>query len=186
MYRDGGKLLITTGAKIDTWIYLVSKQKCPAVYAMEFDYVPHTEMQETLQIDFCCHSLARRFRFNLENNRTLKFDMWDKGCSIYYNNVSGWDQFKQPCSLPLHKITHVRLEVINDIFAIYYDNKLQMAVRVKGYEPCLTDWYIVFWNGVKKKQTMNIELSNLKLLIPQASDENESPTRIECFNTHIH
>ena len=166
MHRSGDKLSIITDSRIDTWIYLVSKQKCPAVYAMEFDYVPHTEMQETLQIDFCCHSLSRRFRFNLENNRTLKFDITDKGCFVYWINVKGWNKYKKPCSLPLHKTTHVRLEVINDVFAIYYDSVLQMAVRVKGYEPCPTDWYLVFWNGVEKEQTMNIELSNFKLFVP--------------------
>lgn len=166
MHRAGDRLSISTGSRIDTWIYLVSKQKCPAVYAMEFDYVPHTEMQETLQIDFCCHSLSRRFRFNLENNRTLKFDITDKGCFVYWSNVKGWNKYKKPCSLSLHKTTHVRLEVINDVFAIYYDSVLQMAVRVKGYEPCPTDWYLVFWNGVEKEQAMNIELSNFRLLVP--------------------
>lgn len=166
MHREGGKLSIGTGSRIDTWIYLVSKQKCPAVYALEFDYTPHTEMQETLQIDFCCHSLSSRFRFNLENNRTLKFDITDRGCFVYWMNVKGWSKYKKTCSLPLHKSTHVRLEVIKDIFAVYFDSMLQMAVKVKGYEPCPTDWYLVFWNGVEKEQAMNIELGDFKLSVP--------------------
>lgn len=164
MHREGDKLSITTDSKIDTWIYLVGKQKCPAVYAMEFEYTPHTEMQETLQIAFCCHSLSRRFRFNLENNRTLKFEVVDKGCFICLKDIKGWNKYMKTCSLPLHKVTHIRLEVINDIFAIYCDNMLQMAVRVKGYKPCLTDWYLLFWNGVEKEQAMNIELSKFRLL----------------------
>lgn len=174
MHKNGDRLSITTGSKIDTWIYLVSKQKCPAVYAMEFDYIPHTEMKETLQIDFCCHSLSRRFRFLLENNRTLKFDVTDRGCFVYYYNIKEWNKYKKPCSLPLHKTTHIRLEIINDVFAIYYDGILQMAIRVRGYEPCPTDWYLVFWNGVKKEQAMSIEISNFKLSIPQVTIKNDT------------
>ena len=165
------KIAVKTGTRIDTWIYLVSKQKYPPIYAnaIEFDFTPHTEMQETLQIDFCCHSLARRFRYNLENNRTLKFDITDKGCFTYWNDTKKWNKHKKKCSLSLHQTSHVRLEVIRDIFAIYYNNHLEMAVHVKDYVPELTSWYLIFWNGTEVEQHMDIELANFKAYISKKS-----------------
>lgn len=174
MERIENSLLIRTGSRIDTWIYLVSRQKYPQCYALEFDYIPHTEMQETLQIDFCCHSLARRFRFNLENNRTLKFDITDRGCFTYWANVKGWDRFKKRRSLPLHEVTRVRLEIIHNLFVIYYNDCMEMALRVRDYKPEQTDWYLIFWNGTENEQSMSIEIRNFKTFIPASDWRNPS------------
>ena len=173
--RLGDSLMINTDSKIDTWIYLVSRQKCPIIYALEFDYIPHTEMQETLQIGFCCHSLARRFRFNLIRNKILAFEIVDKACFTHYN-LKSWDKFKKKSSLPLHRVTRIRLEVIEDVFAIYYDDNLEMAVRVKGYEPRVAAWYLIFWNGFEFEHPMNIEIKNFKVLI---NDMDESKSVID-------
>lgn len=162
MVRSSNTLIIDTDSKIDTWIYLVSKQKYPTIYALEFDYIPHTVMQETLQIGFCCHSLARRFRFNLKNNKVLAFEVVDKACFTYCN-LRSWNKFEKKSSLPLHRATRIRLEVIKNIYAIYYDNNLEMAVRIKEYEPQITAWYLIFWNGFDIECPMNIEIKNLKI-----------------------
>lgn len=160
-----GNLIINTDEKIDTWIYLVSKQKYPSTYAVEFDFTPHTEMEEMLQIAFCAHSLARRFRFNLIKNKNLAFEIIDKGCFTYYLNGKGWGSFKKECSLPLHKVAHVRLEVIENVYALYFNKELVMAVEVGKYVPASTNLYIIFWNGVEEEKKMNLEIGNFKSYI---------------------
>lgn len=160
-----GNIRIDTDEKIDTWIYLVSKQKYPSTYAIEFDFIPHTEMEEMLQIAFCSYSLARRFRFNLIKNRYLAFEIIDKGCFTYCIDEEGWGKFKKKCSLPLHKVTHVRLEVIENIYALYFNNELVMAVKVEKYVPVSTNWYIIFWNGIETGKKMNLEIGNFKSYI---------------------
>ena len=119
-------------------------------------------MRETLQIGFCCHSLARRFRFNLIDNRMLTFEVVDKACFTFHN-LRRWNKFKKKCSLPLHRSTHIRLEVIRNIFILYFNGKLEMAVNIKGYEPQETHCYLIFWNGSKYDQGMRIELGNFKI-----------------------
>lgn len=160
-----GNIIIDTNEKIDTWIYLVSKQKYPSTYAIEFDLTPHTEMEEMLQIDFCAHSLARRYRFNLIKNRDLTFEIIDKGCFTYCIDEKEWKKLKKECSLPLHKVTRIRLEVIENIYALYFNNELVMAVKVEKYVPVLTNWYIIFWNGIETGKKMNLEIGNFKSYI---------------------
>ena len=159
---SGNSLEINTASQKDTWVYLVSRYKYPKTYALEFDYIPHSDMRETLQIGFCCHSLARRFRFNLIDNRMLTFEVVDKACFTFHN-LRRWNKFKKKCSLPLHRSTHIRLEVIRNIFILYFNGKLEMAVNIKGYEPQETHCYLIFWNGSKYDQGMRIELGNFKI-----------------------
>lgn len=158
---------ISTGSDLDTWIYLVAKEKQPAIYALEFDYMPKIEMQETLQICFASSSLAQRFRFNLENNKTLKFDVVDYGNFTWWQNTDSWKiKLQESCSIPIDEWTHVKLFVINDIFAIYYDGILKMAVRVKDYIPKENYWYLIFWNGTKIKSPLSVELRDFKIYHP--------------------
>ena len=163
--RENRRLCIKTGSQLDTWIYLVSKQKQPTIYALDFDFIPHIEMQETLQLCFASSSLASRFRFNLENNKTLKFDVVDHGNFTWWQNTEEWkSRFMEKCSFPLHEITHIRLLVIENIFAIYHNNQFKMAVRVDDYVPVKNYWYLIFWNGIEIESSLNIEISNFKIL----------------------
>ena len=166
---------IKTGTKYDTWIYLVAKQKQPKVYALEFDFITHTKTQETLQICFASSSLASRFRFNLENNETIKFDIVDHATFLYGLQKDLWKNLRFPCSIPLHKPVHVRLVCVNNKFALYYDEKLVMAVEVKDYEAVPNYWYMIFWNGTpheefkgKQDNYMDIEVKNFKIYHPRS------------------
>lgn len=170
MEKTDSTVHIKTGTKYDTWIYLVAKQRQPKVYALEFDFITHTKTQETLQICFASSSLASRFRFNLENNETMKFDIVDHATFLYWARTDLWKKYRFPCSIPLHKPVHVRLECINNKFALYYDNKLIMAVEINDYQAIQNYWYLIFWNGTpnekfkgKQDNYMDIELKNFKI-----------------------
>lgn len=167
--RTDSTVHIKTGTKLDTWIYLVAKQKQPTVYAIDFDFTPNTQTQETLQICFATSSLAQRFRFNLENNKTMKFDVVDHGNFLYWPHEDLWKNLRFPYSLPLKKSTHVQLQCINNVFALFFDSKLVMAVRVRDYEAKSNPWYLIFWNGTEQlgddqDMYMDISIKNFKIL----------------------
>lgn len=173
MERTDSTLHITTGSQFDTWVYLVSKQKQPERYSLEFDFITHTKIQETLQICCASSSLAQRFRFNLENNETMKFDIVDHATFLYWPLKELWKNHRFPCSIPLHEPVHVRLICVDNKFALYYDNKFIMAVEIKDYEAEPNFWYLIFWNGTpheefkgKQDNYIDIEVKNFKILHP--------------------
>lgn len=162
---------IKTGDKYDTWAYLVAKQKQPTVYSIEFDFITHTRTQETLQICFASNSLASRFRFNLENNETMKFDVVDHAKFLYGGRPDLWHNLRFPYSIPLHTPVHVKLVCINNKFALYFDKKLVMAVEVKDYKAVPNYYYLIFWNGAPgvdykghQDYYMDFEIKNFKIL----------------------
>ena len=175
MEKTDSTLHIKTGTKFDTWIYLVAKQKQPETYSLEFDFITHTKTQETLQICFASSSLAQRFRFNLENNETMKFDVVDYAAFLYTPQKELWRNHRFPCSIPLHQSVHVRLVCVGNKYALYYDSKLIMAVEIKDYVAVPGFWYLIFWNGTpheefkgKQDNYMDIEVKNLKIYHPRS------------------
>lgn len=172
--RSDSALHIKTGTKYDTWVYLVAKQQQPENYMLEFDFTTHTSCQETLQICFASSSLAQRFRFNLENNKTMKFDVIDHANFLYVYRPDLWKNLRFPYSIPLHKAVNVRLVCQGNKYALYYNRKLVMAVEVKDYKAVPAYWYLIFWNGTPQKDLENkndnfidIEISNLKIYHPR-------------------
>lgn len=170
MERTDSTLSIQTGEEYDTWVYLVAKEPQANVYALDFDFITHTKVQETLQICFASTSLAQRFRFNLENNETIRFSVIDHAYFLSGYRKDLWEQLRKPYSIPLHTPVHVTLQCIGNHFALFFDHKLVMAVEVDGYEPRLDYWYLIFWNGVptggykgKQDTYINIEIKNFKI-----------------------
>lgn len=168
--RTDSTVHIKTGTKFDTWVYLVAKEKQPEIYSIEFDFTTHTKVQETLQICFASSSLASRFRFNLENNETMKFDVVDHGNFLYGSQKELWKNHRFSYSIPLHQTVHVKLVCIENQFALYYDHELVMAVEVKDYEAKPNYWYLIFWNGTSHEEFkgeqdnyMDIEVKNFKI-----------------------
>lgn len=169
MERMANSVHIETGTKPDTWVYLVGKQPQPTTYALEFDFISYTQPQETLQMCFATNSLASRLRFNLENNETLKFDVVDHGYFLYWENMKLWDNLKIPFSISLKEKHHVQLQCIENVFGLFIDRKLVMAVRIEGFEAKPNPWYFIFWNGWAQQETgqsmqIDIKIENFKIL----------------------
>lgn len=160
IYKKDNYVNIKTDAIADSWIYLTSNQKFPLSYVLDFDLILHSEMEETLQLCFCSQSLAKRFRFILDYNKYIRFEVVDKG---FFSPE--WRKLNKPAFIPLHKKVNIRLEVIYNTFAIYFDDIFQMAVRIKDYKPEKGFWYIIFWNGKTENKSMNIEIMNIKILL---------------------
>lgn len=160
-------LSIVTGDKLDTWIYLPSKKEESDIYALDFDFVPNAVMKETFQIAFCMSSLARRLRFIIEDDNILRFQVVDRGCFVSWKNRQLWDNFSKPINVRLHENTHVRLEVIKDVYALYFDGILQMAVNVVEGGKVGQNWALIFWNGVEKRNILDICIKNFKIFRPR-------------------
>lgn len=170
MEVSDSSLSIVTGYKLDTWIYLPSKKEESEIYALDFDFVPNALMKETFQIAFCMSSLARRLRFIIENDNILRFQVVDRGCFLGWKNRQLWDQFSKPTNVCLHENIHVRLEVIKDVYALYFDGILHMAVRVDGGDKLGKNWALIFWNGIEKRDNLAVEIKNFKLFRPQETN----------------
>jgi hypothetical protein len=170
MVVSDNSLSIVTGDKLDTWIYLPSKKEESDIYALDFDFVPNAVMKETFQISFCMSSLARRLRFLIENDNILRFQVVDRGCFLGWKNKQLWNQFTKQTNICLHENIHVRLEVIKDVYALYFDGILQMAVRVDGGDKLGRNWALIFWNGIEKRDNLAVEIKNFKLFRPQETN----------------
>ena len=167
MVVSDNSLSIVTGDKLDTWIYLPSKKEESDIYALDFDFVPNAVMKETFQIAFCMSSLARRLRFIIEDDNILRFQVVDRGCFVSWKNRQLWDKFSKPINVRLHENTHVRLEVIKDVYALYFDGILQMAVNVVEGGKVGQNWALIFWNGVEKRNILDICIKNFKIFRPR-------------------
>lgn len=153
---------IQTESQFDSWVYLPAKAKQPSIFAIDFDFFTNTSIKETLQIDFLMKSLADRFRFMVKDNKILKFDIWSNGYSLGYSD-NEWKKFEKPFSMELGKMTHVRLEVCNEIFQISFNGKPEMTIKAKEYERDAAYWSLIFWNGTTEHKDINIRISNFKI-----------------------
>lgn len=165
-------LKIRTDSASNHWVYLASKTKQPTTFALDFDFITHTPCKETLQVGFQSSSLAERFRFNLVDNKEIKFEVVDDG---FFTFNSLWDKYRIPYSIEEGRKLNVRLECIESNFILYIDNDTVMAIHVNGYIPKESNWYLIFWTGVNPQpnQNIDIEISNFKVLSPINSTECE-------------
>lgn len=122
---DGGQRLTYPAGRPWRWIMLVSKKVLPPVYALEFDYTPHTRFREQLQFDFMMRSLHQRLRFMLRHNERFVFSVIDGG-------FFAPDSRSVPFSFEMDRTVRVRFEIIRDVFVLLVDGRVVMSVQVEG------------------------------------------------------
>ena len=120
----GGQRLAYPGNRPMRWIMLVSKRRLPPIYALEFDYTPHTVFREQLQFDFLLRSLHQRVRFMLRHNERFIFSVIDGGFFVP-------DSRAVPFSLKMDVTVRVRFEIVRDVFVLMVDGKVVMCVRLE-------------------------------------------------------
>ena len=162
---DGRTLSIDAGPTYNNWVYLPSKRTYPAVYALEFDYTVWQAMRETLQLCFRFDSLASRLRFVLGYNKTIAFEAVESGMFLSaYEREKLWNRLTRPCSLELGERTRVRLEVLGDVFQLFFDGRLAMAARLHGHVPHPAHWAIIAWNGFGS-DPMKLKIENIRVQV---------------------
>lgn len=164
---DGRALTIDAEPKDNNWVYLPSRSACPTSYVLEFDYTTWQEMRETLQLCFSFDSLASRLRFVLGYNRTIAFEAVQSGMFLSaYEREKLWNRLTRPCSLKLGERTRVRLEVLEDVFQLFFDGRLAMSARLNGHVPHPAHWAIIAWNGFSSEPVgMRLKIENLRVLV---------------------
>lgn len=123
----GGQRLVYRGGHPWRWVMLVSKDRLPPVYAMEFDYTPHTTFREQLQFDFLMRSLHQRLRFMLRHNERFVFSVIDGG-------FFAPDSRTVPFSFKIGETARVRFEIVHDVFTLIVDGNVVMSVGLAGVE----------------------------------------------------
>ena len=163
--ESDGVFEVDAAAACDNWIYLPSKSACPTSYVLEFDYTVFQPLRETLQLCFDFDSLASRLRFVLGHNRTIAFETVESGMFLSaYERDELWDRLTKPCSLKLGERTHVRLEVLEDVFQLSFGGNVVMTVRVKDHVPRPAHWAIIAWNGFEAVP-MRLRIENLRIWV---------------------
>ena len=122
---DVGQRLVYPGGRPMRWIMLVSGRPLPPVYALEFDYTPHTPFREQLQFDFLVRSLHQRLRFMLRHNERFVFSVIDGG-------FFAPDSRSVPFSFKMGVAARVRFEIVRDVFVLMVDGNVVLCVRVAG------------------------------------------------------
>lgn len=155
---EGGEIGIDADGEGDHWINFVSKKLLPAVYAVEFDYMPNSVFNEQLQFCFAAKSLAERHRFVLNFNEVLYYQVITRGFWL--------PKFAEvPCSLPLGEWSHVRLEVVGDTFSLSLNGRAVLSVRDSGHARKAARNMLIFWNGKTKQgqfQEIALRIRNFK------------------------
>jgi len=144
----------------DSWIYLVSRDLLPPVYAISFDYTPRNVFKEQLQLDFAATSLADRHRYILSNNEKLRYQRIERGFWLP-------DVAQKPWSVPVGRTTRIRLEVVDRTFALLADDGLVACWRDGRYRPHPSRNMLLFWNG-EAATAMDFDLANFGVYLPKA------------------
>lgn len=156
--EDGG-WRFSSDAMPDTWIYLVSRQVLPTTYAIEFDYTPQDVFKEQLQLDWAATSLAERHRFILTYNEYVRYQRLVRGFLL--NDVD-----RAPCSLKLGEPARIRLEVVEQTFALVIDGRTVACWQDRGYDPRPSRSFLLFWNGPDARP-MDFRISGFRFQTPQ-------------------
>jgi len=138
--EEDGALRFRSSSAPDTWIYLVSREELPPVYAVEFDYTPFAVFKEQLQFDFAATSLADRHRYILSYNEKIRYQRIERG---FWLPDVGSTSFSLPLGVP----TRVRLEVVGNVFVLLAGGKRVACWRDRRYAPQRARNFLLFWNG---------------------------------------
>lgn len=146
----------------ERWINLVSREKLPESYALDFDLIPHSLFVEQCQIAFAMQSLETRHRFVIEFNKRA-----------YYQKVYRWKFLHElkshEISFEIHKPLHVHFEIVSNVFVLLLNGHVVFCVRDKSYLPSKAYNALVFWNGWLDKdggcRPMDFEIKNFMVSV---------------------
>lgn len=164
--RTDSTLHITTSSKVDSWVYLPAIQPQPNYYALDFDYYPIGDQYETLQIDVRLRSLANRLKFVIRYNKDVKFDMYIRSNALAVSSDERWQEFIKPLTLRKDGYSHIRLEVIRDIYSLIVNNERIISVRVDSSTGLGDYWCLMSWNAYEEIPC-ELYIKNFKILHKQ-------------------
>lgn len=138
-----------------SWIYLSSRRTLPTVYALEFEYIPHSVFREFLQIVFCGDDLDNRHRFVFRDNESVEYEMFRHG--LFAKPIR-----RVPFRLELHRASTIRLEVVGNVFTVLVNGSEIVTVRDRLWQRRPTVGKLIFWNDCDPVK-MDFELGEVRL-----------------------
>lgn len=152
---SGGHRFCHAAGTPKRWVVLTSKEELPEDFALEFDYLPHGEFREQLQVDFRMGSLADRLRFLVRNNRCLCLNAVERGRFR--------DDAKEiPFAFPIDRPTRVRLSSSAGVFAFAADGQTLVSAEYHGVVGRWRHVALVFFEPDPSKG-IDFEIANLKI-----------------------
>lgn len=141
------------------WVMLTAVERLPEDFALEFDYVPHTEFREQLQFDFGMSTLGDRLRFMVRDNRVLAFNRVVDGRFLS-------DIRRVPCAFPLDEPTHVRIESLAGVISFAAGGRRLLSLSGEGKPPSAGLASLVFYDSDPSKP-IDFEISRFRFFVPQ-------------------
>ena len=155
--EDGVRIRHAAGSP-RRWVMLTAVERMPEDFALEFDYVPHTEFGEQLQFDFGMSTLGERLRFMVRDNRVLAFNRVADGRFLP-------DIRRVPCAFPLDEPTHVRIESLAGVISFAADGRRLLSLSGEGKPPSAGLASLVFYEDGASRP-VDFEIRHLRYYVP--------------------
>ena len=130
-FRQGGFDVDVPSGRPSQWVFLQQKEPLPEPCALSFDVSLDSEFTE-FQIAFRIRHILRRCRFLLVDNRSLQFEIVDRGAFVRAVRAV-------PLRLECGRTYHVDVMFSNGVYAFRLDGRTLLSVRVDlpwiGTEP---------------------------------------------------
>jgi hypothetical protein len=161
--QEDSVLHIKTSKKKDSWVYLSAIAPQAQYYALDFDYLPIGDQYETLQIDVRLRSLANRLKFVIRYNKDVKFDMYIQSNSLAVSSDKRWKEFIKPLTLSKGEYSHIRLEVMDDIYSLVVNEERIITVKVDNSSDLGNYWCLMSWNS-QEEIPCEFKIKNFRIL----------------------
>lgn len=121
--KEKSVLKLLSSEKVGNRWIMFQKQEPQEDYVAEFDIKVNSIFSE-LQFAFHMEHLLKRYRFLITNNEKLNFEVVDNG--FFLTAIHS-----VPLKFTLGEIYKIRIEIQNNTFSFYLNDKLKLAVHAK-------------------------------------------------------
>ncbi|MFA5329756.1 MAG: hypothetical protein WC384_18315 [Prolixibacteraceae bacterium] len=146
--------------KKNDWIYLNFTKTINVPYLIEFDAKILSKTTE-FQFAFNYHSIGKRYRYNLVNNRILSFE-------VVYGGFFHSEIISVPFSLNLNRFYNFKILVTDNIFSFFVDDIVILSVNQKF--PIIERGQLVFILWDSNTSNINAIYKNIQIYKIQPSE----------------
>lgn len=79
-------------------------------------------------------------------------------------NNKRWADFIKPITLPKDTVSHIRVEVMRDIYSFMVDGKRIITVKVENSSKLGDYWCLMSWNGFDPGTACEMLINNFRIL----------------------
>lgn len=156
---DGWRFIHPAGSPM-RWVMMSTASALPTDFALEFDYLPHTEFKEQLQFDFRMASLGDRLRFMVRGNSTLVMNAVENG---HFPP----DLRSASCSFPVGKVVRIRIESCRGVHSFFVGGRNLLSLAYDGPAGKSGGYAAFVFYDSDPSKPIDFEIARFKLFVPQ-------------------